>query len=60
MKKNKKVETPTVTMFAIRKIPKNIPDFATLTYWKDTLHVYDKSYEIVKVTITPESNYKCL
>lgn len=45
-------ETPTAIMYAIRKIPKNVPDFSTLTYWKDTLKPKEGE-EVVKVIIKP-------
>lgn len=44
---------PKVVMFAIRKIPKNIPDMKTLTYWKKALKP-KQGEEIVKVTIELE------
>jgi hypothetical protein len=46
------VKTPLVKMYAIRKIPKNVPDFKTLTYWKEELEL-KSGEEIVEVTIKP-------
>lgn len=40
--------TWTVRMWAIRKIPKNVPEMSTLTYWKEGLKPKDGE-EIVEV-----------